>query len=27
VDGSRPDIWRYMQDQEAGRDPKREDYR
>jgi NAD(P)-dependent dehydrogenase (short-subunit alcohol dehydrogenase family) len=27
VDGSRPDIWRYMQDQEAGRGPKRQDYR
>jgi NAD(P)-dependent dehydrogenase (short-subunit alcohol dehydrogenase family) len=27
IDGSRPDIWRYMADQEAGRNPTLEDYR
>jgi len=27
IDGSRPDIWRYMRDQEAGRTSKLQDYR
>jgi NAD(P)-dependent dehydrogenase (short-subunit alcohol dehydrogenase family) len=27
LDGSRPDIWRYMDDREAGREVNREDYR
>jgi NAD(P)-dependent dehydrogenase (short-subunit alcohol dehydrogenase family) len=27
VDGSRPEIWRYLADQEAGRNPKIDDYR
>jgi NAD(P)-dependent dehydrogenase (short-subunit alcohol dehydrogenase family) len=27
VDGSRPDVWRYMADDEAGRNPRPDDYR
>ncbi len=27
LDGSRPDVWRYMDDRERGRDPDPEDYR
>jgi hypothetical protein len=27
IDGSRPDVWRYMEDVEAGRDADLENYR
>jgi hypothetical protein len=27
VDGSRPDVWRYNEAAEAGRDPRPEDFR
>ena len=27
VDGSRPDVWKYMEDEEAGLDPNPESYR
>jgi hypothetical protein len=27
LDGSRPDIWRYMDDRESGREVNRDDYR